>query len=223
MKIAVLTSHGQPSAPAPAEQALAALAKSVAGHLPGWDIRSATLATPGRLEEVMEAGAKVYPFFMTDGWFTTRVLPARLEGRAPQILPPFGLDPDLPALTAQILQRARQAREIPVRRILLAAHGSARGPKAAQAAESFAKSLRQHLTGIEVVTSYIEEAPFVAEMAKRLDEKTICLPFFAQSGDHVTQDIPEALAEAEFKGQLLPALGAAPEIPALIAAALRQN
>ena len=70
-KIALLLSHGQPSDPDPAEAALALLAAQVRGHLPGWQVVSATLAKPGALDAV--AGGTpglVYPMFMAGGWFT---------------------------------------------------------------------------------------------------------------------------------------------------------
>ena len=40
-------------------------------------------------------------------------------------------------------------------------------------------------------------------------------------GGHVVDDIPAALAEARFKGRLLPALGLDPRVPAIIADAVR--
>ncbi len=228
-KIAVLTSHGQPSDPMPAEASLAEMAHQVAQILPDWEIRSATLATPGRLEQTVENGVLVYPFFMSDGWFTSQVLPRRLAGFQHHLLPPFGKDPALPATTAQIIRQAFAGQAFSTRAktgtkvkpsLLLAAHGSARGPKAAAATERFAAALRIQLGAFEVITSYIEQPPYLADVATRLSETDLCLPFFAQSGDHVTKDIPAALTKAGFKGQLLTALGTTPPIAELIAQAI---
>ena len=227
--IAVITSHGQPSEPAPQEAALAQLASQVAQQLPGWDVRSATLSTPGLLEQVTPDGALVYPFFMANGWFTAQVLPRRLTGIDAKLLPPFGLDPDLPQLACDALRKACADRgwSLAQTRILLAAHGSARGPKAAEAAEAFAKTMRAKLPGSDLATGYVEEDPRIADTARQFAALTpsrpaLCLPFFAQAGEHVRDDIPEALEEASFSGDTLPVLGALPAVPSLIAAALKR-
>ncbi|MFV1492791.1 CbiX/SirB N-terminal domain-containing protein [Phaeobacter sp. JH18-32] len=226
---AVITAHGQPSDPAPQERALADLADAVAALLPDWDIRSATLSTADRLEQVTPKGALIYPFFMANGWFTGSVLPKRLQGHDVHLLPPFGLDPALPELACKALATACEARgwSLPRTRILLAAHGSARGPKAAEAAEAFAAAMRHHLPGTDLLTGYVEEDPRIADAARDLaaakpEHLTLCLPFFAQSGEHVRDDIPEALADASYPGDILPVLGALPGVPQLIADALRQ-
>lgn len=221
-KTAILTSHGQPSAPEPPERALAALAAEVAVHLPSWDIRSATLANPGRLDAVMADGAIIYPFFMARGWFTAKVLPERLSGRDYTMACPFGLDPSLPGLTAAALQDAQREAgwvDAPLS-VLLAAHGSARGPKAAEAAEAFATHLRALLPGAQISPAFVEQAPGIDTVARTLPRRTLCLPFFAQAGDHVREDIPEALNSAAFAGQVLPVVGALPGTPALIAKAI---
>ncbi|OIQ27092.1 MAG: cobalamin biosynthesis protein CbiX [Alphaproteobacteria bacterium MedPE-SWcel] len=223
-RIALLTSHGQPSAPPPPEIHLAAIAAAVQDHLPEWQVRSATLASPGFLEKAMAEGAVIYPFFMARGWFTGQVLPRRLEGQTYHMATPFGLDPALPEMTATALSSEIAARGWPqeATEILLAAHGSARGPKAAEAAESFADRLRAILPGLRFSTGFVEQAPFISEAARPLGQHSLCLPFFAQSGAHVREDIPEALTEAGFQGQCLPVLGALPGAPALIAGAIRR-
>ncbi|UWQ73256.1 CbiX/SirB N-terminal domain-containing protein [Leisingera sp. M658] len=222
-RTAVITAHGQPSDPAPAEAALAGLAAEVATHLPDWDVRSATLATPGRLEREIAENAVVYPFFMSQGWFTAKVLPDRLKGRSYRMAPPFGLDAALPALAAQAVRQTVTDQSWPLAEthLLLAAHGSARGPKAAEAADHFAAHLRPLLPGCTLSPGYVEQSPRIETAATALSVRSICLPFFAQAGDHVKQDIPQALEAAGFKGILLPVAGALPGIPALIAEAIR--
>lgn len=225
-KIAILVSHGQPSAPDPAEAALADLAERVAGFLPDWQIGSATLAKPGKLERVMRQDALVYPFFMSHGWFTSQVLPKRLHEFSYRQLSPFGQDPDLPALTAEILRQRAQDRGLSLSEIgpvLLAAHGSARGPKAAEATESFAENLRHALPACTIATGYIEQAPSLSQTATACPDARFCLPFFAQSGDHVTGDIPSLLQEAGFKGEILPSLGSYPTMTQMIARALHRG
>ena len=44
----------------------------------------------------------------------------------------------------------------------------------------------------------------------------MCLPFFAQQGDHVRNDIAGALKDSQFPGDLLPVVGLLPGIPQMI-------
>lgn len=222
--LAVLVAHGQPSAPEPPEAHLAALAREVAGHLPGWQVRSATLSTPGRLEQDMQDGAVVYPFFMARGWFTGRILPRRLDGMQYRLACPFGLDPALPALAAAALLSEHQSLGWGAEavQVLLAAHGSARGLKAAEAAQAFAAALTAELPGAGIRCGFVEQEPSIAAAARSLPGRTLCLPFFAQSGDHVKDDVPEALRDGGFQGSLLPAAGSLPGVAALIATAIRR-
>ena len=220
--IALITAHGQPSAPEAPEAALALLAEQVQSQLPGWQIRSATLSTQGRFEKEMIEGAVVYPFFMARGWFVGKVLPKRLGAVPHHLACPFGLDAALPALVAdtinsEIAQRGWTNQSYD---LLLAAHGSARGPKAAQAAKDFATALRALLPLAQVSTGFVEQNPRVASAARSLGELALCLPFFAQSGDHSRNDIPKGLEAAGFSGHLLPVTGALPNVATLIANAI---
>ena len=54
-----------------------------------------------------------------------------------------------------------------------------------------------------------------------LQPSTICLPLFATRADHVTDDLPRALAAAGFQGITLPPVGMAPAVPALIAESIK--
>lgn len=222
----ILVAHGQPSSPARPEGALAALAGQVQQLLPKLSISSATLAAPGTFEATCDASgerAVIYPCFMSAGWFTGKVLPKRLGSRPFPILPPLGLEPALPGLVAGFLRShmAQTGLVAEQTAILLAAHGSARGDKAAAATRAFAAALSTQIQLRALQPGYVEQAPFVADTARALSQPTLCLPFFAQTGDHVRQDITTALQETRFDGELLPVIGELPGIPALIAQALR--
>jgi len=217
--IALITAHGQPSQPAPPEVALARLAAQVQDLLPDWNIRSATLSTPGRFEAEMADGAVVYPFFMARGWFAGQVLPRRIDTISHHMACPFGLDPALPALVAHAitLEIAQRGWTDQTFDLLLAAHGSARGPKAAQATNDFAAALRALLPQARIIPGFIEQTPTIETAAKALQHRALCLPFFAQSGDHSRNDIPHSLNAAGFRGALLPVTGALSGVPNLIA------
>ena len=217
--VALITAHGQPSSPQPPEAALARLAVQVQDRLPDWQIRSATLSTPGRFEAELSEGAVIFPFFMARGWFTSRVLPQRLGDTPHQRACPFGLDPALPALVAKAIDREISQRgwENHPFDLLLAAHGSARGPKAAEAANDFATSLRPLLPRARITTGFVEQAPTIETAARTLGDHALCLPFFAQSGDHSRTDIPVSLKAAGYTDPQLPVTGALPGVATLIA------
>ncbi|MBM9595983.1 CbiX/SirB N-terminal domain-containing protein [Roseitranquillus sediminis] len=231
MSAVVIVTHGQPSAPGGPEAVLAELAAEVAGHLPGVRVGSATLAgdgTLGRALVMLGPGlVSVYPLFMADGWFVSTLLPRRIakvwDGRA-NILPPFGLDPAVSGLSlAAAVEGAREAGLKPSRtHLLLAAHGSPSDPRPSAAARRVAARIEAAGAFRRVSCGFVDESPFLAE-AGRLDGPAICLPFFAAANGHVNEDLPEALRVADFPGPILAPVGTRPEVPALIAAAVRRR
>ena len=222
---ALIVAHGQPSEPLPAEAALADLAARVQDCLPDMKIASATMANPGVLERAMDllpTNAPLYPLFMAEGWFVKTALAERLEDRALRVLPPLGLDAGLPPLAAQMVSEAIETANWRAAdtRVLLAAHGSARGEAAARSARRFADRLTAILPCAGITIGFIEEAPFLNKVAIGLATPAVCLPFFAMEGDHVRDDIPAALAEAGFTGPVLPPFGRYDSIARLIADAM---
>ena len=227
-QVAVIVSHGQPSDPGPAEAESAALAARVAAELPGWSVRSATLAQEDALARALDGAdqAWVYPLFMADGWFTQTHLPARLaaaSGARITQLPPFGLDPAVQALTITLaLEAAAAAGQAPQEtEVLLAAHGSFRSRAPAAVARAMAQLLAERGGFRRAETGFIDQDPQIATVAKTFGPGALCLPFFAARGGHVIDDLPEALAEAGFTGRLLDPVGLDSRVPGLIAAAFR--
>ena len=159
--------------------------------------------------------------FMAEGWFTGRELPRRIAetGMMARILPPFGSDPGLPALVRDVLRAALDGRGADGVAVLLAAHGSQRSQASFEATEAMAARLRPEFP--VMVTGYVEQKPFLADAARDLGA-AICLPMFALRAEHVTDDLPQALDAAGFRGQLLDPVGLHPAVPGMIAAALRR-
>ena len=226
---ALIVAHGQPSNPAPAAAEIAFLAAKVQALMPGWHVRAATLAEPDALaREVAAAGGAglVYPLFMAGGWFTTTHLPARLAeagGEGWRVLPPFGMDPGVQDLTLTIAREAAARRgvapaELPV---LLAAHGSLRSSAPSDVAYGMADRLRREAGFVRVEAAFIDQSPRIVEAAAGFPPGSLVLPFFAARGGHVVDDLPEALAEAGFAGDVLPPLGLGARVPGLIRRALR--
>ncbi|MCB6179637.1 cobalamin biosynthesis protein CbiX [Rhodobacter sp. Har01] len=216
MTVAMIVAHGQPSDPGPAAAELDRLAARVLALMPGWDIGAATLAEPGALARAANRPpGVVFPLFMAGGWFTRSLIPARLaEAGASgwQVLEPFGCDPALHDLTLRIAAASGADR------VLLAAHGSMKSPVPGAIAAHVAARITAE-TGLPATAAFIDQGPQI-EAATGHGPRSVCLPFFAMAGGHVTDDIPGALAKAGFRGRLLPPVGLHPEVPGLIARAI---
>ncbi len=220
---ALLVAHGQPSDPAPAEAEIAALARAVAPLVPGCRVRGVTLAMPGALDAALQDCATppvIYPVFMSDGWFTSDLLPRRLNGRAGPVLPSLGQDPALADLAADAIARhaARSNWRVQDVTLVIAAHGSGRSRNPASAARDFARRLQCLIGMREVRIGFVEEAPPIEQAARDAGRRSLCLPLFAAAGGHVQIDIPQALARAGFLGATLRPIGLHPGVPAMIAA-----
>lgn len=220
MTEAILVAHGSPADPVPQEAALMALAVRVAMWLPGWRVRGATLAMPGALETAVSrmSAPLIYPFFMAEGWFTKTNLPRRLAAAGAghlRQLPPFGCDPQLPDLMADAARRGGKGG------LLIAAHGSKVSKTSSDTTYQMVRALETR--GFAPVRAgFVEEAPFLADVARDMDSGT-CLPFFALRAGHVEQDVPQALQETGFKGPLLPPIGEDAGVARLIAQALERG
>ena len=230
MHKALIVTHGQPRSPDRPEAALADLAQAVARDMPGAHIGSATLAGDGTLARALSDLAPgpvhVYPLFMSDGWFVSTHLPRRIASAwdgPVRILPPFGLDSALPDLMLRAaVEGARANGTDPAEtHLLLAAHGSPSDPRPAAAARAVAAQLVAARNFRAVSCGFVDEAPYLAD-AGRVTGPAVCLPFFAAANGHVNDDLPDALAQAEFPGPILPPVGTRPEVSSLIAAALRR-
>ncbi|MBK0327649.1 cobalamin biosynthesis protein CbiX [Rhodobacteraceae bacterium F11138] len=225
---AIITSHGQPSDPDPAEADLVRLCQQVAALLPGWSLFSATLAKPGALDAAADAagpGTLIYPFFMTDGWFTRTRLPQRLKGHDATFLPPLGTDPALPGLARDRIggELAQTGWHSGQSRLIVASHGSGKSRNSARDTGRFVTALSAMTSFAEIRTGYIEEPPFLCDVARHAGPQAICLPFFAAAGGHVASDIPRALDRADFTGLRLPPIGTHTAVPQLIASALQRG
>ncbi len=165
----------------------------------------------------------VYPFFMADGYFTGKVLPTRIAeagaAEACRILPPLGLDSNLPALIhAEALAAAHTANYTPAdSRLLLVGHGSELGPASANATRAAAERIAGFGGFAEVVTAFLEEPPFLDDQLAGTRLPTIVAGFFSGDGLHAGEDIPQAIRETGANAIYAGPIGGSPAIPGLIA------
>ncbi|WP_420412146.1 sirohydrochlorin chelatase [Roseibium sp.] len=224
---ALIVSHGQPSDPQAGEDQLRMQAEKIQALLPGWHIRSATLAAPGALEQELDAFSGkpfLFPMFMADGWFINTALPKRLGDREVHQLSPLGVLPGLPHQTVKYLKAEAKRRNWSWNScdVMIAAHGSVTGPAAAECANYFARRVQTLMTFKQKVrTGFLAEEPFLSQVARFSTARTLLLPFLAGVGSHLTDDIPEELEKGKFRGVLLPPVGEAPFVPKLIAHSLK--
>jgi sirohydrochlorin ferrochelatase len=216
---ALIVAHGQPSDPGPSAAALERLADAVGGVLPGWQVRAATLAEPGAMARAVAGteGGVVFPMFMAGGWFTRVQIPAKLaEAGVPSgpdgwtVLEPFGCDPAVHDLCVTLVREAGGTE------VILAAHGSFKSAVPSDIARHVAARISAE-TGATMRVGFIDQDP---QLSTLTGFGTVCLPFFAAEGGHVSDDIPAALAKAGFTGRILPPVGLDARVPGIIATAL---
>ncbi|WP_170479006.1 CbiX/SirB N-terminal domain-containing protein [Ruegeria arenilitoris] len=227
MPHAVIVAHGQPSDPTPAEVSLAAFARSVGALTPDISVHSATLAAPNALENCLDElpdGATIYPLFMAKGWFVNNALPKRIGSRNVSVLDPLGVDPELPALVWDALHKILELNKWSAIEVdlVIAAHGSGRSQNPAKVAQEFASRLKSFGSFKSIRTGFVEQPPSIAEAAAGTESKSICLPFFACTGGHVLEDVPQELARAGFNGHVMPVVGELPRVQQHIADRLNQ-
>ncbi len=189
---------------------------------------AATLAEEGALARaVARLGPKgvVFPMFMAGGWFTRVALADKLRaagGQGWQVLEPFGCEAAVHHLAREVVAEALTGQDLTRAQVLIAAHGSFKSTAPSDVAFALARSLMADLGLARVEVAFIDQPPRLAG-ATGFGAGSICLPFFAALGGHVSEDIPRALDEARFAGRVLPPLGMHPDVPALIAAALARG
>lgn len=218
MQHALIVAHGQPSDPRPAGAAMEALAARVQALLPGWSVGAATLAEEGAIARAVKGrpGGVVFPMFMAGGWFTRVQIPKRLAEAGAvgwTVLEPFGCDPAVHDLCVTLVREAGAAA------VILAAHGSFKSSVPSDIARHVAGRIGAE-TGADVAVGFIDQDPQLSTLTGR---RGVCLPFFAAEGGHVSDDIPAALAEAGFRGRILPPVGLDARVPGIIAAAIARG
>lgn len=145
----------------------------------------------------------VVPNFISEGYFTEKVIPRELELNGPitrrgrrtiKYCDPVGNDPRMVEL---LLRRAREvAPGVPPREtsLVIVAHGTGLNENSAVAAKKQVALLREQGLYAEVLAAYMEEEPLVADWQKFTSRRyVVVVPFFISDGLHSYQDIPVLL------------------------------
>jgi len=150
----------------------------------------------------------VVPLFISEGYFTQTVIPRELELEGPlthrdgltiHYCEPVGSHP---RMTEALLRRAREiAPGVPpgATSLFIVGHGTDLNDNSARAAKEQAARIRALGEYAEVVSSYMEEPPLIADWHKISNQPhAVIVPFFIADGLHSYQDIPVLIGiEAE--------------------------
>jgi sirohydrochlorin cobaltochelatase len=146
----------------------------------------------------------VVPNFISEGYFTRKVIPRELELTGPETERATGqiwkyCEPvgSHESMTQHLLDRAREiapgVREEEAA-LLIVAHGTGLNDNSAVAAKEQAENIRQLRQYSEVLNVYMEEAPLVSDWANLTKSTSvIVVPFFISDGLHSYEDIPALL------------------------------
>ena len=171
----------------------------------------------------------VLPLFMSEGFFTSRVLPTalglhedaafnavhRVDGRAVAWMQPLGSDDRLlDAVDGALVCAARERALEPGRcTVVVVGHGTERDVRSSARVLELVERLRLSRRWHAVHPAFIDQAPRLDAVAAQLQTSdTLLVPFFASEGMHVTDDLPSLVATAPpgCAVHQLPAAGAGP-------------
>lgn len=158
----------------------------------------------------------IVPFFISEGYFSTQIIPQELGFRFPGNLKIKNRNSELfycrpvgshDLMTNVILARAKDvAEKFPFPRmpkpadttLLIAGHGTDRNANSRKAVERQADLIREQGLFAGVRAVFMEEPPFVKGCHEPVKTRNIIVvPFFISNGLHAVEDIPVLLGEPE--------------------------
>jgi sirohydrochlorin cobaltochelatase len=168
------------------------------------------------LAEITTPRVFIVPFFISEGYFSTEIIPKELGFSFPENLKLKTQNSELhycrpvgshDLMTTVILARAREmAEQFPFPRapkpadttLLIAGHGTGRNANSRKAVERQAELIRALKTYAEVGAVFMEEEPFIKGCWQKVATKNIIVvPFFISDGLHAVEDIPVLLGDPE--------------------------
>lgn len=149
------------------------------------------------LDPLQSEDITIVPFFIADGYYTQSVIPACLglneghPGRSIRYTRAIGSHPRFADL---IGSHAREAGWAPGDALMVLGHGTPKNPESGINVYLQAERLRRRFPGEEILTTFIDEPPFVTDAWKITTARNIVIvPLFVGNGWHVTETIPEDL------------------------------
>jgi sirohydrochlorin cobaltochelatase len=152
------------------------------------------------LDKLSSTEVTVVPFFISDGYYTRQVIPKemRLHGslshvdhRNVRYTKAMGSHPRFAEL---ILSHARAAGWEHGDALVVMGHGTPKNPESSVNVYLQSERVRRLVPHAEVLTLFIDEAPFVTDVWKKTDARRIfVVPLFVADGWHVTETVPEDL------------------------------
>jgi sirohydrochlorin cobaltochelatase len=179
------------------------------------------------LAEITAPRVFIVPLFISEGYFSTEIIPRELGFSKPSTLNPLSSEASgrrrinlqlstisycLPVgthdrMTGVLLARAREIVErFPFPRapqpkditLFIAGHGTEKNDNSCQAIERQAGLLRALNLYADVQAIYLEESPRIADCYSLARTKNlVVVPFFISDGLHTQEDIPVLLGEAK--------------------------
>ncbi len=144
----------------------------------------------------------VYPLFASSGYFTRDRLvqlldEANRQRREIQVLPPLGLDPGFPDMVVGFVSQAARKHGMAPRdcAVICLAHGSRRNSASAEATARIAREVENRGAFREIRTAFLEERPFLDEVASTVAGPAIVVGLFSGEGMHGAKDAPRLTAE----------------------------
>ena len=149
----------------------------------------------------------IYPLFMSDGYFVRQAIPKSIgingvvaEGQSSQveILPPFGLNPQLPQLIADLARSTAEKSNLPTHdcHMLLVAHGSKHDRASRNATLSLVTELGKANMFAGVDPCFLDESPFLEDQLQKVKGPTIAVGLFVGEGLHGAVDLPDAIKKS---------------------------
>jgi sirohydrochlorin cobaltochelatase len=168
------------------------------------------------LAEITAPRTFIVPFFISEGYFSTEVIPTELGFSFPDNLKLKTKNSELhycrpvgshALMTTVILARAKEmAEQFPFPRapkpadttLLIAGHGTERNANSRKAVERQKELIRALKVFADVGAVFMEEEPFIKGCWQNVKTKNIIVvPFFISDGLHAVEDIPVLLGEPE--------------------------
>ena len=168
------------------------------------------------LAEITMPRVFIVPLFISEGYFSTEVIPNELGFSFPDNLKLKIKNSELhygrpvgshERMTTVILARAREvAEQFPFPRalkpadttLLIAGHGTGRNANSRQAIERQAELIRALNIYAAVEAVFMEEEPFIKGCWRNVKTRNlVVVPFFISDGLHAVEDIPVLLGEPE--------------------------